>query len=81
MEPNEKEGPPWPLCTTPQLQELDLGYFFFDLPLLEDDFLDEDLAAFFVAIELTTFHAVRDLTVAPPWQERRSSIRRNLNSI
>jgi hypothetical protein len=27
------------------------------------------LAAFFAAIKLTTFHAVRDLTVAPTWQK------------
>jgi hypothetical protein len=29
-------------------------------------------AFFFVAIVLTTFHAVRDLTVAPTWQKRRT---------
>jgi len=45
---------------------------------LDDDFLlllppldffeDEDLEDFFdAAIRLTTFHAVRDLTVAPTW--------------
>jgi hypothetical protein len=38
------------------------------LPL--EDFLLEDLdAAFFVAISFTTFHAVRDLTVALSWQQ------------
>jgi len=39
--------------------------FFFD------DFLLDFLAAafFFAAIKLTTFHAVRDLTVAPTWQK------------
>jgi hypothetical protein len=26
-------------------------------------------AGFFVAIQFTTFHAVRDLTVAPTWQK------------
>ena len=41
------------------------GYFFFD------DFFAAFLAgAFFLAaIELTTFHAVRDLPVAPTWQK------------
>ena len=41
------------------------AYFFFE------DFLVAffaGLAAFFVAIMLTTFHAVRDLPVAPTWQ-------------
>jgi hypothetical protein len=38
------------------------GYFFFE------DFLAAFLAAFFfAAILLTTFHAVRDLPVAPDW--------------
>lgn len=41
------------------------SYLFFDDFLL--DFF-EDLADFFAAIELTTFHAVRDLPVAPTWQ-------------
>jgi len=42
-----------------------IAYFFFD-----DFFADflAALAAFFVAIMLTTFHAVRDLPVAPTWQ-------------
>lgn len=42
----------------------DDAYFFFD------DFLAGFFAAafFFAAIKLTTFHAVRDLTVAPTWQ-------------
>ena len=41
------------------------AYFFFD------DFLADFFAAafFFAAIKLTTFHAVRDLTVAPTWQK------------
>jgi hypothetical protein len=40
------------------------AYFFFD------DFFAAFLAAFFfAAIKLTTFHAVRDLTVAPTWQK------------
>lgn len=41
-----------------------MPYFFLD------DFLVVFLAAafFFVAINLTTFHAVRDLSVAPTWQ-------------
>ena len=36
-----------------------------------DDFLADFFAAafFFAAIKLTTFHAVRDLTVAPTWQK------------
>jgi hypothetical protein len=44
----------------------DDAYFFFD------DFLLDFLAAafFFAAIKLTTFHAVRDLTVAPTWQKK-----------
>jgi hypothetical protein len=43
-----------------------IAYFFFD-----DFFADflAALAAFFVAIMLTTFHAVRDLPVAPTWQK------------
>jgi hypothetical protein len=43
----------------------DDAYFFFD------DFFADFLAAafFFAAIKLTTFHAVRDLTVAPTWQK------------
>jgi hypothetical protein len=38
--------------------------------LLLLDFLEEDLAADFfdAAIVFTTFHAVRDLPVAPSWQ-------------
>ena len=32
-------------------------------------FLDDLAAAFLVAIALTTFHAVRDLSVAPTWQK------------
>ena len=41
-----------------------MTYFFFD------DFLLDFLAAFFfAAIEFTTFHAVRDLPVAPTWQK------------
>jgi hypothetical protein len=40
------------------------SYLFFE------DFLPPFFAAafFFVAIQLTTFHAVRDLTVALTWQ-------------
>jgi len=40
------------------------SYLFFE------DFLPPffDAAFFFVAIQLTTFHAVRDLTVALTWQ-------------
>jgi hypothetical protein len=47
----------------------DSSYFFFELFLLLA-FLDEDLAADFfdAAIVFTTFHAVRDLPVAPSWQ-------------
>ncbi|HEU4521309.1 MAG TPA: hypothetical protein VFT12_04850 [Thermoanaerobaculia bacterium] len=41
------------------------GYLFFEDFLL--DFLEA--AFFFAAIKLTTFHAVRDLTVAPTWQK------------
>lgn len=50
------------------------GYFFFAFAL-DDDFLDEE-AFFFVANVLTTFHAVRDLTVAPLWQSA-GSLRQN----
>jgi hypothetical protein len=32
-------------------------------------FLEDLAAAFLVAISLTTFHAVRDLPVAPTWQK------------
>jgi hypothetical protein len=32
-------------------------------------FLEDFAAAFLVAIALTTFHAVRDLPVAPTWQK------------
>ena len=43
-------------------------YFFFEDFLLL--FFDEDLDDFFAAaIVLTTFHAVRDLSVAPTWQK------------
>src|SRR5258708_25953336 len=42
------------------------AYFFFDAFLLL--FLEDFAAAFLVAISLTTFHAVRDLPVAPTWQ-------------
>ena len=46
-------------------------YFFFDedflLPPFFDD--DEDLPPFLAAIQLTTFHAVRDLPVALTWQD------------
>jgi len=43
------------------------GYFFFD-DFLAPPFLAPPLPPFFAAILLTTFHAVRDLTVAPTWQ-------------
>jgi hypothetical protein len=44
--------------------KVDEAYFFF-----EDFFAGFFAAAFFfAAIKLTTFHAVRDLTVAPTWQ-------------
>src|SRR6185369_11936378 len=48
-----------------RLPKKSIGYFFFD------DFFAAFLAgAFFLAaIELTTFHAVRDLPVAPTWQK------------
>jgi hypothetical protein len=50
-----------------------LAYFFFDdfLLLLEDFFDEEPLEDDFfdAAILLTTFHAVRDLPVAPTWQK------------
>lgn len=51
--------------------ELLRTYFFLAFALLDDAllFFEDDLAAaFFVAIVFTTFHAVRDLTVAPSWQ-------------
>jgi hypothetical protein len=50
--------------------KLCVAYFFFDdFLLLDADFFeDEDLEDFFdAAIRLTTFHAVRDLPVAPIW--------------
>jgi hypothetical protein len=52
-----------PIETTPQ-KSIGIAYFFFD------DFFAAFLAgAFFLAaIMLTTFHAVRDLPVAPTWQ-------------
>jgi hypothetical protein len=44
--------------------------FFVDFLLLLADFFDEALDDFFdAAILLTTFHAVRDLPVAPTWQK------------
>ena len=43
------------------------AYFFLAFPLV-DVFLADFEAAFFVAIVFTTFHAVRDLTVALTWQ-------------
>jgi hypothetical protein len=42
------------------------GYFFF-ADFLAPPFLAPPLPPFFAAILLTTFHAVRDLTVAPTW--------------
>jgi hypothetical protein len=50
-----------PHKTTPQIFG---GYLF-----LEDFLLAFFAAFFFAAIKLTTFHAVRDLTVAPTWQK------------
>ena len=51
-----------PSSTTPQLSMVMSGYFFFV------DFFVAFLAGFFfAAILLTTFHAVRDLPVAPDW--------------
>jgi hypothetical protein len=51
--------------------KVDEAYFFFA------DFLAGFFAAafFFAAIKLTTFHAVRDLTVAPTWQKNAGSLR------
>jgi hypothetical protein len=53
-----------PFETTPQ-KSIGIAYFFFA------DFFAAFLAgAFFLAaIMLTTFHAVRDLPVAPTWQK------------
>ena len=47
------------------------------------DFFEEDLAADFlaVAIEFTTFHAVRDLTVAPIWQKSANRFAESLNVV
>jgi len=70
-----KEGPCGPSSTTPQVN-VQLGYFFFDFDLLDDAdaFFELALEDFFeLANALTTFHAVRDLTVAPCWQSRRIS--------
>jgi hypothetical protein len=39
------------------------AYFFFE------DFLVDFLVGFLAAILFTTFHAVRDLSVAPTWQQ------------
>ena len=51
-----------PSKTTPQI--LVMSYLFFE------DFLPPFLPPFFLAaIELTTFHAVRDLPVALTWQK------------
>jgi hypothetical protein len=45
-------------------------YFFFDEDFLLPPFFDEeDLPPFLAAIQLTTFHAVRDLPVALTWQD------------
>ncbi len=65
-----KEGPCGPSSTTPQVN-VRLDYFFFDFDLLDDAdaFFELALEDFFeLANALTTFHAVRDLTVAPSWQ-------------
>jgi len=43
------------------------AYLFFEVFLV--DFFEDLAAAFFVAMLLTTFHAVRDLPVAPTWQK------------
>jgi hypothetical protein len=53
-----------PSSTTPQKVDW-FAYFFF-----ADFFAAAFLAGafFFAAIKLTTFHAVRDLPVAPTWQ-------------
>jgi hypothetical protein len=59
----KNEGPEDPSSTTPQKVDADAYFFFADFLL---DFLAG--AFFFAAIKLTTFHAVRDLTVAPTWQ-------------
>ena len=48
-----------PSETTPQSR---WRYFFLDA------FLDDFFAFFLEAIRFTTFHAVRDLTVAPTWR-------------
>jgi len=55
-----------PSSTTPQLSMVMSGYFFF-ADFLAPPFLAPPLPPFFAAILLTTFHAVRDLTVAPTW--------------
>lgn len=68
---HKKTGPDFgPRSTTPQFIRGDEAYFFFEDFLLLLDFFDEDLAADFfdAAILFTTFHAVRDLPVAPSWQ-------------
>jgi hypothetical protein len=49
---------------------------------LLDDFEEDFLAAaFFVAITFTTFHAVRDLTVAPTWQKSPNRFDEPLNGL
>jgi hypothetical protein len=45
------------------------SYFFFDFALVDAFALDLAAGFFAVAMMLTTFHAVRDLTVAPIWQK------------
>ncbi|HEV2721934.1 MAG TPA: hypothetical protein VG323_18075 [Thermoanaerobaculia bacterium] len=59
---NEGTGFPAPSQRLPKVD--DGGYFFFE------DFFAAFFAAFFLAaIQLTTFHAVRDLPVALTWQD------------
>ena len=55
-----------PSSTTPQSRFGDAYFFFEDLFV---DFLVDFLAGFLAAILFTTFHAVRDLSVAPTWQQ------------
>jgi hypothetical protein len=63
----KKRGHTAPPGTTPHSFNC-LNYFFFDFALLVDFAFDFAAGFFAVAIVLTTFHAVRDLTVAPIWQ-------------
>jgi hypothetical protein len=68
-EKSEGAGDRPPRIRLPKVDDGD--YFFFDEDFLLPPFFEEeeDLPPFLAAIQLTTFHAVRDLPVALTWQD------------